>query len=285
MKKKRIGYLYEKKSKGEKMPRTVCFDYPMACIAEAAGIDIINVGDSIANIMFGYENTLSAKLDIMIEHAKGVRKGAPSAFIMGDMPFLSYQVSKSDTIKNAGRYLQEAGMDCVKIEGNMEIVDTIKFLKNASIPVIGHTGLIPQSINAMGGYKTQGKDAKSAESLIETALAFEDAGVIAITLECVPIEVAKIIYERVKVPILGTGSGPYSDSPMINLYDLLGFVDITPRFAKRYANLKELAIEATTKFVNEVKNNIYPGPEESYNMLEGEYEKLVKSLKRNIFKD
>jgi len=262
------------------MPRTVCFDYPMACIAEESGIDIINVGDSIAMVMFGYENTLSAKLEIMIEHAKAVRLGAPSAFIMGDMPFLTYNVSIPETIKNAGRYLQEAGMDCVKIEGNIEIIETIKILTAASIPVIAHTGLTPQSINTMGGFKTQGRDFVSAKRLIDTVLAFENAGAIAVVLECVPAEVAKIIYEKVQLPILGTGVGKYSDSPMINLYDLLGFVERTPKFVKKYERLKEIAVKATKNYVYEVKNKIYPGSEHSYNMAEGEYEKLIKALNK-----
>lgn len=276
--KKTISYLYDKKNNGDKMPRTVCFDYPMACIAEEAGIDIINVGDSIAMVMFGYENTLPAKLDIMVEHAKAVRLGAPTAFIMGDMPFLSYNVSISETIKNAGRFIQEAKMDCVKIEGNLEIIETIKKLTSVSIPVIAHTGLAPQSINLMGGFKTQGRDHISAYNLIDTVKAFESAGAIAIVLECIPMEVAKIIYEEVSLPILGTGIGIYSDSPMINLYDLLGLTEKIPKFVKRYANLKKIAIEATQMFVSEVKNKIYPDDKYSYNMLEGEYEKLINYL-------
>lgn len=278
MSKKTIKYLYEKKRKNEKLSRTVCYDYPMACIAEEAGIDIINVGDSIAMVMLGYENTLPVKLDFMIEHAKAVRLGAPNAFIMGDMPFLTYNISKSETIKNAGRYLQEAAMDCVKIEGNIEIVDTIKALTNTGIPVIAHTGLIPQYINLIGGFKTQGRDAVSAKKLIDAAIAFEEAGAIGIVLETVPTEVVKIIYEKTKFIILGQGVAKYSDSSGINLYDILGFVDIRPRFAKRYVNLKEIAVKATREFVNEIKNKTYPSQEYSYKMIEGEYEKLVKLL-------
>jgi len=279
MKKKGISYLYEKKARGEKMPRTALYDYPMACIAEEAGIDIINMGDSIAMVMLGYENTIYAQLDIMVEHAKAVRRGAPSAFIMGDMPFLSYQISIPEAIRNAGRYLQEAGMDCVKVEGGLEIIETIRALTQASIPVIAHTGLTPQAVNLLGGYKTQGRDARAAFQLIQTVLQFEQAGAIAVVLESVPAEVAKIVYERLRIPLLGTGVGPYSDSPMINMYDLLGFSERVPRFAKKYADVRTSAVAAVKQFVTEVAKCEYPGAEHSYTMKDGEYEKLVELLK------
>ena len=276
--KKGIGYLYDKKKKNEKMPRTALYDYPMACIAEDAGIDIINVGDSIAMVMLGYESTIHAKLDVMIEHAKAVRRGAPTAFIMGDMPFLSYQTSITEAKKNAGRYMIEASVDCVKIEGNTEIIETIAALTKASIPVIAHTGLTPQSVGLLGGYKTQGRDAESAFALIKMVLEFEKAGAIALVLESVPDEVAKIIYEKISIPLLGTGTGPYNDSPMINIYDLLGFVDRTPKFAKKYADIKKEAITATRRFVKDVISGQYPGPEHSYSMKKGEADKLRELL-------
>ena len=276
--KKGIGYLYDKKKKNEKMPRTALYDYPMACIAEDAGIDIINVGDSMAMVMLGYESTIFAKLDVMIEHAKAVRRGAPTAFIMGDMPFLSYQTSIPEAIKNAGRYMVEASVDCVKVEGNTEIIDTIAALTKASIPVIAHTGLTPQSVGLLGGYKTQGRDAKSAFALIKMVLEFERAGAIALLLESVPDELAKIIYEKISIPLLGTGTGSYNDSPMINIYDLLGFVDRTPKFAKRYADIKKEEVTATRRFVEDVISGQYPGPEHSYSMKKGEAEKLRELL-------
>lgn len=276
--KKNLSYLYEKKAKGEKMPRTALYDYPMACIAEEAGIDIINMGDSIAMVTLGYENTLGAKFEIMLEHAKAVRKGAPSAFIMGDMPFGSYQVSEEEAVRNGIRYLQEADMDCVKIEGGEEIIPLIARLTEASVPVIAHTGLTPQSINLLGGYKTQGRDAEAAYQLYKNVLDFEKAGAIAILIESVPQEVAKIIYERLSVPLLGTGIGPYNDSPMINIYDLLGYFDRVPKFAKRYANLKDEAVKATKQFVDEVIAKEYPAPEHCYSMREGEYEKLLSVM-------
>ena len=278
-----IQYMYEKKAKGEKMPRTALYDYPMAILAEAAGIDIINVGDSIANVVFGYDSTIPANLDVMIEHAKAVRRGAPTAFIMGDMPFLSYQISIPESIKNAGRYIKEANMDAVKVEScgrRGKVVDVINALTDASIPVIGHTGLTPQSIKVLGSYKTQGRDAEAAYKLINEVKSLEEAGAVAVVLESVPSEVTKIIYENTKIPILGTGVGPYNDSPMINFYDMLGFFDRVPRFAKKYTNLKEIIITAVSEFVKEVEEGKYPGEEHNYHMLEGEEEKLLKILNK-----
>lgn len=279
MKRKGIGYLYEKKAKGEKMSRTALYDYPMACIAEEAGIEIINMGDSIAMVTLGYEDTLGARIDIMVEHAKAVRRGAPTAFIMGDMPFGSYHESEAQAVHNAARYMQEAEMDCVKVEGGEEIIPLIERFTKSSIPVIAHSGLTPQAINLLGGYKTQGRDAAAAKKLIDNALAFEKAGAIAVLLESIPMEVAKEVYARLQVPFLGTGVGPYSDAPMINIYDLLGFGERVPKFAKRYANIRVQAVEATKRFVEEVKSKAYPAPEHCYAMKEGEYDKLLELLR------
>jgi len=274
-----LNYIYKKKELGEKLSRTAVYDYPMAMLAEAAGIDIINVGDSIAMVMLGYESTIQAKLDIMVEHAKAVRLGAPTCFIMGDMPFLSYQTSIGEAIKNAGRYLIEANMDAVKVEGGQEVTQTIKAMTEAGIPVIGHTGLTPQKVKMLGGYKTQGRDAKSAYKLMNEVVLIEQAGAIAVVLESVPSEVTKVIYERIKIPIFGTGVGPYNDSPMINFYDMLGFFDRVPRFAKRYASMKDEIIQVISQFVKEVEDKTYPGEEHSYHMLEGEEEKFLEMIK------
>ena len=278
-KKVTLSYILEKKAKGEKLSRTALYDYPMAVLAEEAGIEIINMGDSIATVMLGHKTTNEADLDIMIEHAKAVRAGTPSAFIMGDMPFLSYQVSDEDAIRNAGRYIREAGMDCVKMEGGMEIVHTIEAVTKAGIPVIAHTGLTPQKALQMGGYKTQGRDTLAAAELVREVAAFEKAGAIAVVVEAVPAEVAKVIYERSSIPILGTGCGPYSDSPMINFYDLLGFYDHNAKFVKKYANLRQIILEAVGQFVQECHDGTYPAPEHCYKMKEGEEEKLLAFLK------
>ncbi len=270
--------IYANKANGIKMPRTALYDYPMAVLAEEAGIEIINVGDSLATVMLGENSTIKATLDIMIEHAKAVRRGAPHCYIMGDMPYMTYQTSVEEAVKNASRYLIEADMDCVKMEGGLELVPVIEACVKASIPVIGHTGLTPQSAIVQGGYKTQGRSAEAAVSLIKIVEALEKAGCIAIVLEAVPEEVAKIIYERSSVPILGTGCGPYSDSPMINWYDMLGFYERTPKFAKHYADIRHVILESVSCFADEVKSGLYPTSNQSYHMKQGEEERLLQIL-------
>ncbi len=273
-----LAAIHEKKAKGEKLARTVLYDYPMAVLADEAGIEIINMGDSIATVMMGENSTIKATLDLMVEHAKAVRRGAPHCFIMGDMPYMTYQTSVEEAVKNASRYMIEADMDCVKMEGGLEIVPIIEACTKASIPVIGHTGLTPQSAIMLGGYKTQGRSAEAAMKLIEVVEAFEQAGCIAVVVEAVPTEVAKIIYEKTSIPVLGSGCGPYSDSPMINWYDLLGFFARNPKFAKKYADIRQDILKGARGFVEECNTGAYPGPEHGYTMLPGEEEKLLAML-------
>ncbi len=281
--KKTVQYLMEKKRKGEKIRRTVVYDYPMAVLAEAAGIDVINVGDSIGMVILGEDTTVKVKLDFLITHAKAVRKGAPTAFIMGDMPFLSYQVSIEEAIRNAGRYLQEADVDAVKIEGGFNVLETIKALTSIGIPVVGHTGLTPQSATSLGGFKTQGRNAETAFKLVNEVEALEKAGAIMILVEAVPAEVTQIITARSSVPILGTGSGPYSDSPSINPYDMLGFYPgKVPKFVKQYANISEIILDAFKRYIKDVETGVFPDEKFSYKMAVGEHEKLLNLLKTNV---
>lgn len=281
--KKTIYYLMEKKRRGEKITRTALYDYPMAILAEAAGIDVINVGDSIGMVVLGEDTTIKVKLDLLIAHAKAVRKGAPTAFVMADMPFLTYQVSIEEAVRNAGRFLQEADIDAVKVEGGFNVIETIKALTAAGIPVVGHTGLTPQSATSLGGFKTQGRDAETAFKLFKEVEALEKAGVVMIVLEAVPAEVTKVITERSSVPILGTGSGPYSDSPCVIAYDLLGFSERKPaKFVKQYTNLAEIILDAFKRYVKDVQTGAYPDEKFSYQMLEGEYEKFLNLIKSSI---
>lgn len=280
-KKVTLATIMEKKEKGEKLARTALYDYPMAVLADEAGIEIINMGDSIATVMLGNNSTIKATLDVMVEHAKAVRRGAPHCFIMGDMPYMTYQASIEEAVKNAARYMIEADMDCVKMEGGLEIVPVIEACTKAAIPVIGHTGLTPQSAVMLGGYKTQARSAEMALKLMEVVEAFEAAGAIAVVVEAVPSEVAKIIYKNTRIPILGSGCGPYSDSPMINWYDLLGFYTRNPKFAKKYANIRENILAGATAFVEECHSGAYPAPEHSYKMLPGEEDKLMQLLKQH----
>ena len=277
-KKVTLSMIQEKKAKREKLARTALYDYPMAVFADEAGIEIINMGDSIATVMLGENSTIKATLDIMVAHAKAVRRGAPHCFIMGDMPYMTYQTSVHEAVKNAARYMIEADMDCVKMEGGLEIIPAIEACTKASIPVIGHTGLTPQSAIMLGGYKTQGRSAEAALKLMDVVRGFQDAGCIAVVIETVPNEVAKIIYETFSIPIFGSGCGPYSDSPMINWYDLLGFYARNPKFAKKYANIREEILRAASSFVEECHTGVYPAPEHAYKMLPGEEEKLMSRL-------
>ena len=274
-----MSTILENKEKGIKMPRTALYDYPMAMLAEEAGIEIINVGDSLATVMLGYNSTIKATMDIMVEHAKAVRRGAPTAFIMGDMPYMSYQASIEEAVKNAARFMVEADMDAVKMEGGLEILPVIRACTNASIPVIGHTGLTPQSAVMLGGYKTQARSAEMAIKLLEVVKGFEEAGCVAVVVEAVPSEVGKIIYENCSIPVFGSGCGPYSDSPMINWYDMLGFYERNPKFAKKYGNIRETILESAGEFIDECKSGAYPAPAHSYSMLPGEYERLQEMLK------
>ncbi|MBW2307107.1 MAG: 3-methyl-2-oxobutanoate hydroxymethyltransferase [Deltaproteobacteria bacterium] len=273
-----IHTIREKKEKGEKLSRTVVYDYTMAVLAEEAGIDIINMGDSIVQIVLGSESTVTAEMDFMIAHARGVRKGAPSVYLMGDMPFLSYQASIEEAIRNAGRFVKEALVDAVKIEGGVEVAETAAAVTRAGIPVIGHTGLTPQTATSLGGYKTQGRDARSAMKLMEDVRALEEAGAVAVVLESVPSEVTRIIYERCTIPLFGTGVGKANDAPSINMYDMLGFFQRTPRFAKRYSHLREEILRALRAYIQDVQIGGYPGPEHEYTMLPGEMDKLQELL-------
>jgi 3-methyl-2-oxobutanoate hydroxymethyltransferase len=278
--KKTIQYLMEKKRRGEKITRTVLYDYPMAVLAEEAGIDVINVGDSLGMVVLGEDTTIRVTMDLLIAHAKAVRKGAPTAFIMGDMPFLSYQVSIEEAIRNAGRFLQEADMDAVKVEGGFNVIETIKALTQATIPVVGHTGLTPQSATSLGGFKTQGREAQTAFKLVREVEALEKAGAVMILLEAVPAEVTKIITEHSSVPILATGSGPHSDSPCILAYDIVGFSRRKPpKFVKQYANVADIIGDAFRRYVADVQTGVYPDETYSYKMAAGEYEKLLALLK------
>ncbi len=278
--KKTIQYLMDKKRRGEKITRTALYDYPMAVLAEAAGIDVINVGDSLGMVVLGEDTTIRVTMDLLIAHARAVRKGAPTAFIMGDMPFLSYQVSIEEAIRNGGRFLQEADMDAVKVEGGFNVTETIKALTDATIPVVGHTGLTPQSATSLGGFKTQGREAQTAFKLVKEVEALEKAGAVMIVLEAVPAEVTKIITERSSVPILGTGSGPHSDSPCILAYDILGFSKRKPaKFVKQYANVADIIGDAFRRYVADVQTGVYPDETYSYKMAAGEYEKLLALLK------
>ncbi len=248
--KKTIEYIREKKLKGELIPRTALYDFAFAQIAEEAGIDIINVGDTISKYMMGLNNTNKVSMDLLIEHAKAVRKGAPNCFVMGDMPFLSY-VNKDVAIKNAARFIVEAEVDAVKLEGTMEVIPIIEYLTNAGIPVIGHTGVKLQSRQIIGSEKAV------RENFLKVSKAMEDAGAIAIVYTEVPLDLACENYKNLSIPIMAAGCGEYTDSPMINFYELVGLSKTRRSFAKAYGDSYNLMLNSAKSFVDDViKKNL-----------------------------
>lgn len=274
-----IHTLQGKITAGEKITMLTGYDYPMALLEEKAGIDIILCGDSMAMTVFGHDSTLNMKMDTMILHSQAVRKGAPSAFLVGDMPYMSYQVSKEEAIRNAGRYMAEAGCDAVKLEGGVNMAKTIEAMVNATIPVMGHLGLTPQSIAQLGGFKSQGRDCSGAMKIIEDARILEEAGISLLLLEAVPPEVAQVITERAKIPIIGIGAGPYVHGQLLIVHDALGFFDaFVPKFVKKYLDLNGLILEALANYKNDVVQGQFPADDHCYKLKEGELEKILKQI-------
>ena len=279
MKKVTIFDLQAKKRRGEPITMLTAYDYPTALLVERAGIDIILVGDSLGMVVLGYEGTVPVTMDEMIHHAKAVRRGASFPFLIGDMPFMSYQASVSQAVANAGRFLQEAGMDAVKLEGGREMVPAIKAIIKAGIPVMGHIGLTPQSASMLGGFKVQGRDAASAKAILDDALALEEAGCFAILLEAIPDRLAKAITERVSIPTIGIGAGPHCDGQVLIIHDLLGlFEGFKPKFVKQYINLFAQISQALERFKEDVEKGLFPAPEHCYSISDEEWAKFLALL-------
>ncbi len=267
--------LKEMKQRGEKITVLTCYDYSTAKLLDKAGIDVLLVGDSLGMVLLGYDSTIPVTMEDMLIHTKAVSKGTKNALVVGDMPFMSYHISAGESVRNAGRFLQEAGANAVKLEGGREIADTVKAIHAAGIPVMGHLGLTPQSINKLGGYRVQGKDEATARVILNNALALQDAGVFAIVLECVPAPLAKMVTERLEVPTIGIGAGVECDGQVLVIHDLLGlYSDISPKFVKRYASLHNTISKAVSQYKTEVREGKFPGPEHSFGMPESEIEKL-----------
>lgn len=278
--KKSVLDFAEMKKKGQKISYLVCYDYPMACLAEKAGTDMILVGDSVAMVTYGHSGTEPATMEQMIAHCQAVRKGAPNTFIIGDMPFLSYELSVENAIYNAGRLHKEAGVDTIKLEGGRRITKQIEGIVDAGMSVMGHIGMTPQSSAQLGGFGVQGATAESAIEIIKDALAIEKSGAFAITLVAVPSEVGRIITEKCKIPILGLGAGPHVDGQISMSADMLGIFEApTPEFIKKYANLSEIITKVFTDYIEEVANRSFPEKKHCYEMLEGESEKLKTLLR------
>lgn len=261
-----ITTLKEMKYRDEKIAMLTAYDFGQAELLDDHGVEVLLIGDSLAMVVLGYENTLAVTVDDMLYHTKAVARGTKRALVVGDMPFLSYQVNAEEAMRNAGRFLQ-AGAEAVKIEGGVSQAATAARLVQVGIPVMGHIGLTPQSVNQLGGYKVRGKGLEEAKWLFEDAKALDEAGAFAIVLECVPMELARLITEEVSVPTIGIGAGPFCDGQVLVTHDLLGlFSGFTPKFSKQYAKLNAQAADAIAQYVGEVKAGTFPDREHSFTM-------------------
>jgi 3-methyl-2-oxobutanoate hydroxymethyltransferase len=266
----------EKHRRGEPLSVLTAYDYPTAQAVDEAGVDGILVGDSLAMVVLGMPNTLSLTMDEMLHHARAVSRGARRTLLIGDMPFMSYQAELPDAVRNAGRFLAEGGMDAVKLEGGTAYAETARAIVRAGIPVMGHIGLTPQSLNLLGGFRVQGRTASAAQALLEDALALESAGCFSIVLEGVPERVAGFITERLTIPTIGIGAGSKTSGQVLVLHDLLGlFNTFTPKFAKRYAELGAAIRVAVEAFSREVREGTFPDREHAYSIPEAEWESFL----------
>jgi 3-methyl-2-oxobutanoate hydroxymethyltransferase len=270
----------QKKERGEPITMLTAYDYPTALAIDRAGVDSILVGDSLGMVVLGYDNTLPVTMDEMIHHARAVSRGAKFPLLVGDMPFMSYQVSVDDALRNAGKFLQTGGMDAVKLEGGRDRASAIRAICGAGIPVMGHIGLTPQSIHQLGGFRAQGKTASAAQTLIEDALILAEAGCFSIVLESVPARLAELISQKISIPTIGIGAGVGCDGQVLVTHDLLGLFDrFTPKFVKKYANLHAEMSKAFTAYVDDVKNKSFPAVEHSVEMNDDEWNDLMKIMR------
>lgn len=273
-----IGYLRTKKASGVPITMLTAYDYPTASVIDESGIDAMLVGDSLAMVVLGHENTLAISMDRMIYHCQAVSRGTKRSFLIGDMPFLSYQVSVKEAIINAGRFIKEGGMDAVKLEGGRERIETIRGIVVSGIPVMGHIGLMPQSIHQQGGYGPQGRDAVSGKRLVDDAAFLEEAGCFGIVLESIPAKLAGYITRKLSIPTIGIGAGNECDGQILVTHDLLGLFDkFTPKFVKRYANLNIEMKIAFQNYISEVKNRGFPCKEHTIEMSRVEWEKFLNA--------
>jgi len=267
-----------KKQRGEPITMLTAYDYPTALAVDQAGIDSILVGDSLGMVVLGYENTLPVTMDDMLHHCRAVARGASYALLIGDMPFMSYQVSVEQAVRNAGRFLQEARMDAVKLEGGRERADAIQAIVSSGIPVMGHLGLTPQSVHQLGGFRSQGRTAEAAHKLLEDALALQEAGCFGIVLESVPARLAEWVSQRLEISTIGIGAGPGCDGQVLVIHDLLGlFERFTPRFVKKYSDLHGEIARALAAFRGEVQDRVFPAPEHTVDMAQEEWQAFLES--------
>jgi 3-methyl-2-oxobutanoate hydroxymethyltransferase len=278
-KKLMIHDFYRMKQEAVKITWLTSYDFPTAQFAEAAGLDMILVGDSLGMCVYGYLGTVPVTMDQCIVHCDAVRRGAPNTFVIGDMPFLSYQVSDEKAVENAGRFLKEANVDAVKLEGGVRAAGRIKAIVEAGILVVGHIGLTPQSSGVLGGHKAQGRTAEAAKLVVEDALAVQKAGAQMILVEAVPPEVTHYIHQILSIPVLSIGAGVHCDGQLLIVSDMIGqFQAFTPKFVKKYCNVAEIIIKAMSDYCEDVRTGKFPGMEHCYRMVEGEEAKFLKLM-------
>lgn len=286
-KKKTILDLYKMKASGEKAVWMTAYDFCFASYAEKAGMDMILVGDSMGMIVYGYPGTLPVTMDMSINHCQAVRRGAPNTYIIGDMPFGSYHESAADAVRNAVRFMKEADVDAVKLEGGVMVADKIRAISQAGIVVFGHIGLTPQSSASMGGFRAQGRTSESARSVIQDAIAVYQAGARVVLLEGVPEEVCAFVHKLLPIPVYGIGAGIDTDGQVLVIGDALGmFEAFTPKFAKKYADLAGIATDAFTTYIKEVKEGSFPAPEHKYKISGdiGEFRELFTEMESEFKK-
>jgi len=280
-KKKTVDDFYKMKENGEKITFLTSYDYPTASFAEAAGLDMLLVGDSLGMCIYGYKGTIPVVMDQMIYHADAVRRGAPNTFVVGDMPFMAYQSSIEKAVENAGRFLKEADCDAIKLEGGVRIASQIRAIADAGIVVMGHIGLTPQSSGQLGGHKAQGRTAEAARLVVEDAIAVKNAGAMMLLVEAVPPEVCGFIARQLDIPVLSIGAGPDCDGQLLIVSDLIGqFQAFTPKFVKKYCNVAEIITGAMTAYVDDVRAGQFPQGEHCYRMIKGEEERFIETMKK-----
>jgi 3-methyl-2-oxobutanoate hydroxymethyltransferase len=280
-KKKSILDFIKMKKNGEQVAWITAYDFPMASFAEQAGMDMILVGDSLGMVVLGYNSTIPVTMEDCISHCQAVRRGAPNTWIIGDMPFMSYQKSDEQAVENAGRFLKEADMDCIKLEGGRRVASRIEAITAAGMVVMGHIGLTPQSSGQLGGFKAQGRDVASARELIRDALAVQEAGAYSILLEAVPPELTAFIQQKLDIPVYSIGAGP-CDGQLLICGDMLGlFQAFTPKFVKQYTNVAEIETNAFKEYINEVKTGKFPTDDHVYHIKDSieDFERLFEEFK------
>lgn len=282
MARKKITIFDINKRKADGVPLTMmtAYDYSAAILVDQAEMDIILVGDSLAMVMLGHKQTVSVGMDEMLHHCRAVSRGANYAFLVGDMPFMSYQADMAEAVRNAGRFLKEAGMDAVKLEGGREVADTVCAIVKAGIPVMGHIGLTPQAASQLGGFRVQGRTSAAGQRLIEDALSMQAAGCFSIVLEAVPTAVATAISQRLRIPTIGIGAGAGCDGQVLVYHDVLGLFDrFRPRFVKPYAELGKVIVTALQAYKDEVQSRRFPAEEHTYHMAGGEEAAFLQAIK------